>query len=60
MLIYFLSILYIWNGWLVFWGMQMPAEVMMTVLVEAAVKSALLPFDAMERVNVRRFGLVVS
>ena len=39
--------------------MQLPAEVMMTVLVEAAVKSVLLPFDVMERVNVRRLGLVV-
>ena len=46
-------------GCLVFWGMQMPTKVMMTVLVEAAVKSALLAFDVMERVNVRRFGLVV-
>ena len=39
--------------------MQMPAEVMMTVLVEAAVKSALLPFDDAERVKVRSVGLVV-
>ena len=39
--------------------MQMPAKVMMTVLVEATVKSALIPVDLMERVKVRRFGLVV-
>ena len=42
-----------------FWGMQMPTKVMMTVLVEATVKSALLPFDVTEKVNVKRFGLVV-
>ena len=39
--------------------MQMPTKVMMIVLVEAAVKSVLLPFDVMERVKVRRVGLVV-
>ena len=42
-----------------FWGMQMPAKVMMTVLVEATVTSALLPFDEAERVKVRSVGLVV-
>ena len=39
--------------------MQLPAKDMITVLVEAMVRSALLPFDVMERVNVRRLGLVV-
>ena len=39
--------------------MQMPTEVMMAVLVEAAVTSALLPFDEAEGVKVGRVGLVV-
>ena len=38
----------------------MPAEVMMTSVVEgAAVKSALVPLDEAKFVMVRRFGLVV-
>ena len=39
--------------------MKMPTEVMMTVLVEAVVTSALLPFDEAERVKVRGLALVV-
>ena len=37
----------------------MPTEVMMTVLVEAMVMSALLPFDEAERVKVGGLALVV-